>query len=49
MNWWLWDDDNILKSVLNVIGLLSSHLNDTEMGVNFMSIKSVISKVFACF
>jgi len=35
--------------MLNVIDLLSSHLSDTEMSVNFMSIKNVISKIFACF
>jgi len=35
--------------MLNVINLLNSHLNDIKININFISIKNIILKVFACF
>jgi len=44
---WLRDDDDILDSMLHIIGVAAGVLSGARMGVHSMPIQGVVSKVFA--
>jgi len=44
---WLRDDDDILDSMLHIIGVVAGVLSGACMGVHSMPIQGVVSKVFA--